>query len=117
MIRVSSVSSTLAALYRGRLHGLRYCVELLHRVLCLSVAGDCQSADRNHRQPAGAGLEHGDFRVIGLVSILSVRETAQATLRGEELPDVPASVGLPVREYVEAEPGECRAAGYVVGTA
>ena len=39
--------------------------------------------------------------VIGLVSILCMRETAQATLRGEELPGVPESVGLPKRAYVK----------------
>ena len=39
--------------------------------------------------------------VIGLISILCIQEAAQATLRGEELPGVPESVGLPKREYME----------------
>ena len=33
--------------------------------------------------------------VIGLVSILCMRETAQATLRGEAIPGAPDSVGWP----------------------
>ena len=38
--------------------------------------------------------------VIGFISILCMRETSQATLRGEVLPGAPESVGFPKPGYV-----------------
>lgn len=39
--------------------------------------------------------------VIGLESILRMRKTSQATLRGEVLPGPPDSVGWPKKVYLE----------------
>lgn len=47
------------------------------------------------------GMPNLVLQFLGLISVLCMRETAQAMLRGEELPGVPESVGLPRRSYAD----------------
>ncbi|MDN6200996.1 MAG: MFS transporter, partial [Micrococcaceae bacterium] len=39
--------------------------------------------------------------IVGFIAILCMRETSQASLRGEDLPGDPGSVGWPSRKWVQ----------------
>ncbi|WP_066302409.1 MFS transporter [Arthrobacter luteolus] len=103
VILVSSVSSTLPALFPTAVRYTGFAIA--YNFSTAFFAGPSQTIANQLIETTGNQLVPGWYMaiagVIGLVSILCMRETAQATLRGEELPGVPESVGLPKREYVE----------------
>ncbi|MET4060145.1 MHS family proline/betaine transporter-like MFS transporter [Arthrobacter sp. UYP6] len=103
VILVSSVSSTLPALFPTAVRYTGFAIA--YNFSTAFFAGPSQTIANQLIETTGNQLVPGWYMaiagVIGLISVLCMRETAQATLRGEELPGVPASVGLPKREYVE----------------
>ncbi|SDI43730.1 MFS transporter, MHS family, proline/betaine transporter [Arthrobacter subterraneus] len=103
VILVSSVSSTLPALFPTAVRYTGFAIA--YNFSTAFFAGPSQTVANQLIETTGNQLVPGWYMalagVVGLVSILCMRETAQATLRGEELPGDPRSVGLPKREYVE----------------
>ena len=103
VILVSSVSSTLPALFPTAVRYTGFAIA--YNFSTAFFAGPSQTVANQLIETTGNQLVPGWYMalagVIGLVSILFMRETAQASLRGEELPGDPHSVGLPKRKYVE----------------
>ncbi|MFZ3415146.1 MFS transporter [Arthrobacter sp. 3Tela_A] len=103
VILVSSVSSTLPALFPT---AVRYTgFALAYNFSTAFFAGPSQTIANQLIETTGNQLVPGWYMaiagVIGLVSILCMRETAQATLRGEVIPGAPDSVGWPKKVYLE----------------
>ncbi|MFC7861351.1 MFS transporter [Arthrobacter koreensis] len=103
VILVSSVSSTLSALFPT---AVRYTgFALAYNFSTAFFAGPSQTIANQLIETTGNQLVPGWYMaiagVIGLVSILCMRETAQATLRGEVIPGAPDSVGWPRKVYLE----------------
>lgn len=87
---------------------------LPHRhLVCRQYAGPSQTGANLLIESTGNLLVPGWYMaiagVIGLVSVLCMRETAQARLRGEELPVAPESVGLPKPRHVERNRADAEA--------
>ncbi|WP_298254670.1 MFS transporter [uncultured Arthrobacter sp.] len=104
VILVSSVSSTLPALFPTAVRYTGFAIG--YNFSTAFFAGPSQTVANQLIETTGNQLVPGWYMaiagLIGLVSVLCMRETAQATLRGEELPGLPESVGLPKPGYVEA---------------
>jgi MHS family proline/betaine transporter-like MFS transporter len=103
VILSASVSSTLPALFPT---AVRYSGFVIgYNFSTAFFAGPSQTVANQLIETTGNQLIPGWFMaiaaVIGFVSILFMRETAQATIRGEELPGHPASTGFPKLKYVE----------------
>ncbi|THJ66859.1 MFS transporter [Arthrobacter echini] len=117
VILVSSVSSTLPALFPTAVRYTGFAIG--YNFSTAFFAGPSQTVANQLIETTGNQLVPGWYMAIagaiGLVSVLCMRETAQATLRGEELPGLPESVGFPKRGYVEANrvDAETRRASFV----
>lgn len=103
VILVSSVSSTLPALFPTAVRYTGFAIA--YNFSTAFFAGPSQTLANQLIETTGNQLVPGWYMaiagVIGFVSILFMRETSQASLRGEELPGVPASLGLADTKYVE----------------
>ncbi|MFX1821808.1 MFS transporter [Pseudarthrobacter sp. CC4] len=103
VILVASVSSTLPALFPTAVRYTGFAIA--YNFSTAFFAGPSQTVANQLIETTGNQLVPGWYMafagVIGLVSVLCMRETAQATLRGEELPGAPESVGVPRPGYVE----------------
>lgn len=104
VILVASVSSTLPALFPTR---VRYTGFALGWNVATAVwAGPSLAMANQLIDQTGNQLIPGWYLafagVIGVVSVLCMRETAQASLRGEDIPGDPASVGRVGHSYVVA---------------
>jgi MHS family proline/betaine transporter-like MFS transporter len=116
VILVSSVSSTLPALFPTYVRYSGFAIG--YNFSTAFFAGPSQTVANQLIETTGNQLVPGWYMAvagfIGLISILCMRETSQATLRGEELPGLPESVGAPKPIYVEQnrEDAEARRASY-----
>ncbi|MHA7143059.1 MULTISPECIES: MFS transporter [unclassified Arthrobacter] len=103
VILVASVSSTLPALFPTAVRYTGFAIA--YNFSTAFFAGPSQTVANQLIETTGNQLVPGWYMavagVIGLVSILCMRETSQATLRGEVLPGMPESVGLPKVRFVE----------------
>ena len=116
VILVSSVSSTLPALFPTYVRYSGFAIG--YNFSTAFFAGPSQTVANQLIETTGNQLVPGWYMaiagLIGFISILCMRETSQATLRGEELPGVPESLGAPKPIYVEQnrEDAEARRASY-----
>jgi MHS family proline/betaine transporter-like MFS transporter len=103
VVLVASVSSTLPALFPTYVRYTGFAVG--YNFSTAFFAGPSQTVANQLIESTGNQLVPGWYMAIagaiGFVSILCMRETSQATLRGEELPGPPESTGLPKLEYVQ----------------
>lgn len=103
VILVSSASSTLPALFPTAVRYTRFA--LAYNFSTAFFAGTSHTIANQLIETTGNQLVPGWYMaiagVIGLVSILCMRETAQATLRGEVIPGAPDSVGWPKKVHLE----------------
>lgn len=103
VILIASVSSTLPALFPTAVRFTGFAVG--YNFSTAFFAGPSQTVTNQLIESTGNRLIPGWYMaiagVIGFVSILFMRETAQASLRGESLPGAPESLGPPSRRYVE----------------
>jgi MFS transporter, MHS family, proline/betaine transporter len=103
VILVSSVSSTLPALFPTYVRYTGFAIG--YNISTAFFAGPSQTIANQLIETTGNQLVPGWYMaiagVIGFISILCMRETSQATLRGEELPGVEQSVGLPTAGAVD----------------
>lgn len=103
VVLVASVSSTLPALFPTYVRYTGFAVG--YNFSTAFFAGPSQTVANQLIESTGNQLVPGWYMAIagaiGFVSILCMRETSQATLRGEELPGRPESTGLPKLEYVQ----------------
>lgn len=116
VILVSSVSSTLPALFPTYVRYSGFAIG--YNFSTAFFAGPSQTVANQLIETTGNQLVPGWYMaiagLIGLISILCMRETSQATLRGEDLPGVPESLGAPKPIYVQQnrEDAEARRASY-----
>ncbi|MGO2004011.1 MFS transporter [Arthrobacter rhombi] len=103
VILVSSVSSTLPALFPTNVRYTGFAIGYNFSVAF--IAGPSQTLTNELIDITGNVLVPGIYMslagVIGFIAILCMRETSQASLRGEELPGDPASVGWPSKKWVQ----------------
>ncbi len=103
VVLVASVSSTLPALFPTAVRYTGFAIA--YNFSTAFFAGPSQTIANQLIETTGNQLVPGWYMaiagVIGLVSVYCMRETAQATLRGEEQPGLPESVGLPKLRFVE----------------
>jgi MHS family proline/betaine transporter-like MFS transporter len=111
VVLVSSVSSTLPALFPTAVRYSGFAIG--YNFSTAFFAGPSQTVANQLIETTGNQLVPGWYMaiagVIGFVSILCMRETSQATLRGEELPGLPESTGLPSLRHVELNREDARA--------
>lgn len=102
VILVSSVSSTLPALFPTAVRYTGFAIA--YNFSTAFFAGPSQTVANQLIETTGNQLVPGWYMaiagVIGFISILCMRETSQATLRGEELPGAPESLGFPKPGFV-----------------
>ncbi|MET3812402.1 MFS transporter [Arthrobacter sp. UYEF3] len=103
VILVASVSSTLPALFPTAVRYTGFAIA--YNFSTAFFAGPSQTIANQLIETTGNQLVPGWYMaiagVVGLVSVLCMRETAQASLRGHALPGFPESVGFPKRGFVE----------------
>jgi MHS family proline/betaine transporter-like MFS transporter len=103
VILCASVSSTLPALFPTAVRYSGFAIG--YNFSTAFFAGPSQTVANQLIETTGNQLIPGWFMalagVIGFISILCMRETAQASLRGEELPGTSTSLGFPRIKYVE----------------
>lgn len=103
IILVSSVSSTLPALFPTNIRYTGFA--LGWNVATALFAGPSQALTNELINKTGNQLIPGWYLtiagVIGVVSVIFMRETAQASLRGESIPGVRQSVGRIGRRFVQ----------------
>ncbi|WP_258190781.1 MFS transporter [Arthrobacter sp. PAMC25284] len=103
VILTAAVSSTLPALFPTAVRYSGFAIG--YNFSTAFFAGPSQTVANQLIETTGNQLIPGWYMaiagVIGFISILCMRETAQATLRGEEAPGDPASVGFPKLKYVD----------------
>ncbi|WP_456506273.1 MFS transporter [Arthrobacter sp. UYCu723] len=103
VILTAAVSSTLPALFPTAVRYSGFAIG--YNFSTAFFAGPSQTVANQLIETTGNQLIPGWYMaiagVIGFISILCMRETAQATLRGEELPGDPASLGFPKLKYVD----------------
>lgn len=102
VILVSSVSSTLPAMFPTAVRYTGFAIG--YNFSTAFFAGPSQTLTNQLIESTGNVLVPGWYMaiagVIGFVSILCMRETSQASLRGEVLPGEPESTGWPTRKWV-----------------
>jgi MHS family proline/betaine transporter-like MFS transporter len=102
VILVSSVSSTLPALFPTAIRYTGFAIG--YNFSTAFFAGPSQTLTNSLIETTGNVLVPGWYMAIagaiGFVSILFMRETSQASLRGEELPGDVGSLGWPSRKWV-----------------
>ncbi|GAA1355675.1 MFS transporter [Arthrobacter rhombi] len=102
VILVSSVSSTLPALFPTAVRYTGFAIA--YNFSTAFFAGPSQTLTNSLIDSTGNVLIPGWYMAIagaiGFISILCMRETAQASLRGETLPGEPASTGWPAPKWV-----------------
>ena len=103
VILVASVSSTLPALFPTAVRYTGFAIG--YNFSTAFFAGPSQTLANHLVETTGNTLIPGWYLaiagVIGFVSILYMRETSQASLRHEELPGDPGSLGLPSTKWVQ----------------
>lgn len=103
VILTAAVSSTLPALFPTAVRYSGFAIG--YNFSTAFFAGPSQTVANQLIETTGNQLIPGWYMaiagVIGFISILCMRETAQATLRGEELPGSPESIGFPKLKYVD----------------
>lgn len=104
VILTSAVSSTLPALFPTTVRYTGFAIA--YNFSTAFFAGPSQTVANQLIETTGNTLIPGWYMaiagVIGFVSILFMRETAQASLRGEELPGLKESLGFGGIKYVRA---------------
>ncbi|MFB0834643.1 MFS transporter [Arthrobacter halodurans] len=102
VILVASVSSTLPALFPTAVRYTGFAIG--YNFSTAFFAGPSQTFANALVESTGNVLIPGWYLaiagVVGFVSILCMRETSQASLRHEDIPGDPGSVGFPSREWV-----------------
>ncbi|WP_354235759.1 MFS transporter [Arthrobacter sp. UYEF3] len=103
VILTAAVSSTLPALFPTAVRYSGFAIG--YNFSTAFFAGPSQTVANQLIETTGNQLIPGWYMaiagVIGFISILCMRETAQATLRGEELPGSPESLGFPKLKYID----------------
>lgn len=103
VVMQASVSSTLPALFPTKVRYSGFAIG--YNISTALFGGTAGTLVALLVQQTGNNLVPGFYLaasgVIGLISIFAMRETAQATLRGDEIPGRPESVGMPNSKYVE----------------
>lgn len=103
VILIASVSSTLPALFPTAVRYTGFAIG--YNFSTAFFAGPSQTIANQLIESTGNRLVPGWYMaisgVIGFISILCMRETSQASLRGESIPGSPDSLGLPAPRYVE----------------
>lgn len=103
VVMQASVSSTLPALFPTKVRYSGFAIG--YNVSTAIFGGTSATVVAWLVAQTGNNLMPGFYLaasgIIGLVSVFAMRETAQATLRGEEIPGRPESVGMPNSKYVE----------------
>ncbi|WP_417217718.1 MFS transporter [Arthrobacter sp.] len=111
VILVSSVSSTLPALFPTAVRYTGFAIG--YNFSTAFFAGPSQTLTNQLIETTGNVLVPGWYMaiagVIGFVSILCMRETAQSSLRGETLPGEPGSTGWPSSKWVSINRGKAEA--------
>ncbi|MYU10524.1 MFS transporter [Streptomyces sp. SID8361] len=96
VVLIASVSSTLPALFPTTVRYTGFAIG--YNFSTAFVAGPSQSVVNQIIESTGNRLVPGWYLagagVVGIVSVLFMRETAQATLRGNALPGSPESLGV-----------------------
>lgn len=117
VILVSSVSSTLPAMFPTAVRYTGFAIG--YNFSTAFFAGPSQTLTNQLIESTGNVLVPGWYMaiagVIGFVSILCMRETSQASLRGEVLPGEPESTGWPTRKWVGINRAKAEAGKAIAG--
>lgn len=117
VILVSSVSSTLPALFPTAVRYTGFAIA--YNFSTAFFAGPSQTLTNQLIESTGNVLVPGWYMtiagIIGFVSILCMRETAQSSLRGETLPGEARSTGWPARHWVGANRAKADAGKAMAG--